>query len=51
MCLGHAVSGPALAAIAAGRPITIDEDEYKYVLSPWADGGYRTPRGYFPPPR
>jgi hypothetical protein len=50
MCLGRAVSGPALAAITAGRAITIDEAEYKYVLSPWADAGYRTPRGYFPPP-
>jgi predicted ribonuclease YlaK len=50
MCLGHAVSGPALAAITAGRAITIDEAGYKYVLSPWADEGYRTPRGYFPPP-
>jgi predicted ribonuclease YlaK len=51
MCLGRAVSGPALAAIVAGRAITIDEAGYKYVLSPWADAGYRTPRGYFPPPR
>jgi hypothetical protein len=50
MCLGHAVGGPALAAITAGRPITVDEAEYKYVLSPWADAGCRTPRGYFPPP-
>ncbi len=50
MCLGRAVGGPALAAITAGRPITIDEAEYKYFLSPWADAGYRTPRGYFPPP-
>jgi hypothetical protein len=51
MCLGRDVSGPALAAIAAGRAITVDETGYKYVLSPWADAGYRTPRGYFPPPR
>ncbi len=49
MCLGRAVSGPALAAITAGRAITVDEAGYKYVLSPWADDGYRTPRGYFPP--
>jgi hypothetical protein len=51
MCLGREVSGPALAAITAGRPVTIDEAGYTYVLSPWADAGYRTPRGYFPPPR
>lgn len=51
MCLGHEVTGPALAAIAVGRAIAIDEAAYKYVLSPWADAGYRTPRGYFPPPR
>jgi hypothetical protein len=51
MCLGHDVSGPALAAIVAGRAITVDEARYTYILSPWADAGYRTPRGYFPPPR
>jgi hypothetical protein len=51
MCLGRDVSGPALAAIVAGGAITVDEARYKYVLSPWADAGYRTPRGYFPPPR
>ena len=51
MCLGRAVSGPELAAIVAGRAITVDEAGYTYVLSPWADAGYRTPRGYFPPPR
>jgi hypothetical protein len=51
MCLGHPVSGSVLAAITAGRDITIDEAAYEYVLSPWADAGYRTPAGYFPPPR
>ena len=51
MCLGRDVSGPVLAAIVAGRAITVDEAAYKYVLSPWGDAGYRTPRGYFPPPR
>ena len=51
MCLGHEVTGPALAAIAVRRAIAIDEAAHKYVLSPWADAGYRTPRGYFPPPR
>ncbi len=51
MCLAHEVSGPTLAAIAAGRAIPVDEAAYKYVLSPWADAGYRTPAGYFPPPR
>jgi hypothetical protein len=51
MCLGRDVSGAALAAIVAGRAITVDENGYRYVLSPWADAGYRTPRGYFPPPR
>ena len=51
MCLGRDVSGAALAAIVAGRAITVDEAGYTYVLSPWADAGYRTPRGYFPPPR
>jgi hypothetical protein len=51
MCLGRDVSGTTLAAIVAGRAITVDEAGYRYVLSPWADAGYRTPRGYFPPPR
>ena len=51
MCLRRAVSGPALAAVVGGQAITIDEAEYKYVLSPWADAGYQTPRGYYPPPR
>jgi hypothetical protein len=50
MCLGHPVSGPALTAIIAERPITADETAHQYVLSPWADPGYRTPRGYYPPP-
>jgi hypothetical protein len=51
MCLGRDVSGTALAAIVAGRAITVAEAGYRYVLSPWADAGYRTPSGYFPPPR
>jgi len=51
MCLGRTVSGPVLAAITAGRGVTVDETAYEYVLSPWADRGYRTPAGYFPPPR
>jgi hypothetical protein len=51
MCLGHTVTGPVLTAIAQGRDITVDETAYDYVLSPWADRGYRTPAGYFPPPR
>jgi len=51
MCLGRAVSGPVLAAITADRAVTVDETIYTYHLSPWADAGYRTPAGYFPPPR
>jgi hypothetical protein len=51
MSLGHAVSGPTLAAIAAGRAIPVDEAACEYVLSPWADAGYWTPAGYLPPPR
>ena len=50
MCLAHPVSGPVLAAAAAGRDIAVDEAAYDYTLSPWADAGYRTPLGYFPPP-
>jgi hypothetical protein len=36
MCPGRAVSGTALAAIAAGRAISADEAACEYVLSPWA---------------
>jgi hypothetical protein len=50
MCLGRPVSGSTLAAIVAGRPIDVDEEQYDYVLSPWAEAGFRTPRGYYPPP-
>jgi hypothetical protein len=51
MCLSHAVAGNTLAALIANRPIAVDEQAYDYYVSPWADRGYRTPRGYFPPPR
>jgi hypothetical protein len=51
MCLGRTVGGTVLAAIVAGRAISVDDAACEYVLSPWADAGYRTPRGYFPPPR
>jgi hypothetical protein len=50
MCLAQPVSGPTLTAIVAGRDIVVDEAAHDYFLSPWADAGYRTPRGYFPPP-
>jgi hypothetical protein len=50
MCLARTVTGPVLIAITRGRDITVDETVYEYVLSPWADRGYRTPAGYFPPP-
>lgn len=50
MCLDRLVSGPVLSAIVADRDIAVDETAHDYVLAPWADAGYRTPRGYFPPP-
>ena len=47
----YPVSGQVLAAILAGADIAVDEQRFDYFVSPWADPGFRTPRGYFPPPR
>jgi hypothetical protein len=51
MCCLFQVSGPVLAAIVAGTDIAVDEQRFDYFVSPWADRGFRTPRGYFPPLR
>jgi hypothetical protein len=51
MCLTHPVAGNILGAVVAGRNISVDEVAFDYVVSPWADKGFRTPRGYRPPPR
>lgn len=51
MCLTHPVAGKILGAVVAGRNISVDEAAFDYVVTPWADSGYRTPRGYRPPPR
>jgi hypothetical protein len=45
------VSGEVLAAIVADTDIAVDEQRFDYFVSPWAERGFRTPRGYFPPPR
>jgi hypothetical protein len=50
MCLTHSVTGDTLAAVD-GRELEVDEDAFDYYVSAWADPGFRTPRGYFPPPR
>lgn len=51
MCRTHALSGEALSAVVAERDIEVDETAFDYWVTPWADPGYRTPRGYQPPPR
>lgn len=50
LCLTPAVSGDVLALLAGEYGIEVDPARYRYYVSPWADPGFRTPRGYAPPP-
>jgi hypothetical protein len=50
MVMTFQLHGDALTAISGRDDPAVEETRFDYFVTPWAEGGFRTPRGYVPPP-